>query len=78
MKKAFIAIVEIEMAVLAETETEAQRIALANMNNEFIHPDDIKVGFLNRCPDGWEDECILYTDGIEEVTLKEALENKNA
>lgn len=73
-KKAFVATIEVQIAVLAKTETEAQRLAFDNLINEVLRPDNFQVQAMTFCPEGWEDNCILYTDGEEEVSVKEVLD----
>ncbi len=72
-KKAFVATIEIQIAVLAETETEAQRLAFDNMSNEDLRPGDFRIQAMTFHPEGWEDNDMLYSSG-EAVTVKEVLD----
>lgn len=73
-KKAFVATIEVQIAVLAETETEAQQLALDSLRDETLHPGDVQVQAMTFQPDGWDDSSILYSNSKEEVTVKEVLD----
>ncbi len=74
-KKAFVATIEVQIAVLAETEEEAQDLALSSLRDETLHPGDARIQAMTFQPDGWDDESILYSNGEEEVTVREVLDN---
>ncbi len=73
-KKAFVGTIEVQIAVLAETETEAQQLVLDSLRSETLRPGDIHIQPMTFQPDGWDDNSILYNDGAEEVTVKEVLD----
>ena len=73
MKKPFIVTLEIDMAVLAETEAEAQELALNNIGNEAILSNDLQVVPMDFCPSGWCEDDMLYTNGKEEIIIKDAI-----
>lgn len=80
MKQAFIATIEIQMVVWAEDEIEAQSLALSNANDQIqLGGNDFQIQRMDRCfayPNGWNDDDLLYTNGDDEVTLKEAWNKK--
>ncbi len=41
--KPFIAIIEVQIAVLAKTEEEAQQLALDSLCDETLHPSDVEI-----------------------------------
>lgn len=78
-KQAFVTTIEIQMAVLAETAEEAQKLAFDNFRDEVRHPEDFQVCSMDKVfspPCMWNDDDLLYTNGNEEVTLKEAWNKK--
>ncbi len=78
-KQAFVTTIEIQMAVLAETEEEAKKLAFENFRDMVRFPEDFQVGSMDKVyayPNGWDDDDLLYTNGDEQVTLKEAWNKK--
>lgn len=73
-KRAYIATVEIEIAVWAETETEAQELARRGMADEAIQPGDFIIQPMTFAPASWDDDSILYSNGDEEINVKDVLD----
>jgi hypothetical protein len=76
-KKAFIASIQIEMCIWAETEAEAQKIARMNFDDEIsrscLWDEDFSVKPMTYVPASYEGDSELY--GTEVVTVDEALKH---
>ncbi len=74
-RKAFIATLEIQMVVLAETEEEAMELAEENMSEEvFNQLAKMEVEPLKYRPAGWDDNCIPYSHEREDITMAEVMD----
>ena len=73
-KKAYVATIEIQIAVWAETETEAQELARRGLPDEAMQPGDFQIQPMIFVPNGWEDTGILYSNGEEQVSVKDVLD----
>ena len=58
MTKAWNVMVGMELAVVAETESEAEEIALQNMRNE--EPTTVEANPLSYMPSRWNGNCVPY------------------
>ncbi len=78
--KPFIATIEVQLAVLAKTEEEAQQLALDNLlrrGDEVLHLDDVEIIPMTHCPNGWAPGSILYSNDDRadaQVTVQEVLD----
>jgi hypothetical protein len=70
MKKLYTCTIKIEMAVLAETKAEAQKLAHANLHKEAYNMDFV-CSLMKRLPSGWDQDCIPYQDGPATQTIRE-------
>ncbi len=78
--KPYIATIEVQIAVLAETEEEAQQLAyntLLRRGNEVLRSEDVEIIPMTHCPNGWDGDCVLYSNDDRadaQVTVQEVLD----
>ena len=75
MKRAYLARLELEMAVIAESEDEAKQIARYNLRDECMNVSefDFHVAQLREIPDGWDEKSLVYQEGRGDTTIAEAM-----
>lgn len=75
--RSFIATIEIEMCIVADTQKEAQEIARKNFQNEIDSAppcnEDFSIHIMDYIPASYEDDSLVYNNLNRDITCIEAL-----
>jgi hypothetical protein len=74
VKRAYIASVEIEIAVVATDEKDAQDVAYSALRDEIhnLWKEDFTIRGMSHIPSGYSSEDLVYNNLREDITVDEA------
>lgn len=74
MKRAYLATVELEYIVVAETEEQAKRLAIKEFRDDSVWEEDFQLGEVRHVPWQYEsDGAMVPVFGGEDIPVSEAL-----